>query len=164
MGILQARILEWVAMPSSRGLNPNLLCLLHWQTDSLPLAPSGKPCPLNKALLLQLLNFIAKFKRFMLFTNLFLTTVFYTLLLPSWINFYLSDAYSSRRKKPFMICTKHILYLSPPVIITEVLQNINCHPHFTDEKRKTWREKRHAEQKSQNWHILDATRCSVQTH
>ena len=42
-GILQARILEWVAMPSSRGifltqgLNPHLLCLLHWQVSSLPL-------------------------------------------------------------------------------------------------------------------------------
>ena len=48
-GILQARILEWVAMPSSRGifltqgLNPSVLCLLHWQTSSLPLAPPGKP-------------------------------------------------------------------------------------------------------------------------
>ena len=24
-------------------LNPRLLCLLHWQAGSLPLAPSGKP-------------------------------------------------------------------------------------------------------------------------
>ena len=24
-------------------LNPSLLCLLHWQTDSLPPAPPGKP-------------------------------------------------------------------------------------------------------------------------
>ena len=39
-GILQMRILEWVAMPSSRGLNP---CLLHWQVGSLPLVPFGKP-------------------------------------------------------------------------------------------------------------------------
>ena len=45
--IPQARILEWVAMPSSRGifltqgLNPRLLCLLHWQVGSLPLAPLG---------------------------------------------------------------------------------------------------------------------------
>ena len=44
-GILQARILEWVAMPSSRGIflmqgsNPLLLCLLHWQVGSLTLAP-----------------------------------------------------------------------------------------------------------------------------
>ena len=45
-GIFQARILEWVANYSSRGwmfltqgLNPRLLCLLHWQVDSLPLAP-----------------------------------------------------------------------------------------------------------------------------
>ena len=45
MGILQARILEWVAMPSPRGSswpqrsNQHLLCLLHWQAGSLPLAP-----------------------------------------------------------------------------------------------------------------------------
>ena len=104
--------------------------------DSLSLAPPGKPYPLNQALLLHLLNFIAKFKRFMLFTNLFHNTAFYTLLLPSWINFCLSEAYSSRRKKPFMIWAKHTLYLSPQVIITEILQNMNYHPHFTDEKKE----------------------------
>ena len=44
-GILQAGIPEWVAVPSSRGIllfqgsNPHLLCLLHWQASSLPLAP-----------------------------------------------------------------------------------------------------------------------------
>ena len=27
----------------TQGLNPYLLCLLHWQADSLPLAPPGKP-------------------------------------------------------------------------------------------------------------------------
>ena len=48
-GIFQARILKWVAMPSSRGifptqgLNPSLFCLLHWQACSLPLVPPGKP-------------------------------------------------------------------------------------------------------------------------
>ena len=49
-GILQARILEWVAMPSSGGgvfptqrSNLLLLCLLHWQVGSLPLAQPGKP-------------------------------------------------------------------------------------------------------------------------
>ena len=47
-GILQARILEWVAMPSSRGssdpgLEPESLSLLHWQAGSLPLVPPGKP-------------------------------------------------------------------------------------------------------------------------
>ena len=47
--IFQARILEWVAISSSRGifpsqgLNLHLFCLLHWQADSLPLAPPGKP-------------------------------------------------------------------------------------------------------------------------
>ena len=48
-GILQAWILKWVAMSSSRGifliqgLNPFLLCLLYWQVDSLPLVTPGKP-------------------------------------------------------------------------------------------------------------------------
>ena len=47
-GILQARILECVAMPSSRGpstqaSNPHLLCFLHWRVGSSPLAPPGKP-------------------------------------------------------------------------------------------------------------------------
>ena len=48
-GIPQARILEWVAMPSSRGIFPtqglNLrpLCLMLWQADSLLLVPPGKP-------------------------------------------------------------------------------------------------------------------------
>ena len=42
-GIFHARTLEWVAMPSSRGifpiqvLNPHLVHLLGWQEDSLPL-------------------------------------------------------------------------------------------------------------------------------
>ena len=44
-GILQARILEWVAMPSSRdlpspGIKPRSLAL---QADSLPSEPPGKP-------------------------------------------------------------------------------------------------------------------------
>ena len=48
--ILQARILEWTAMPSSRGSSwprdrtcISYISLLHWQADSLPLAPPGKP-------------------------------------------------------------------------------------------------------------------------
>ena len=57
-GVLQARILEWVAMPSSRGSSwpregstPHLLCLLHWQGSSLPLAPPRKPPVAPKSLL-----------------------------------------------------------------------------------------------------------------
>ena len=47
--ILQARILKWVAIPSSREIflteesNLSLLCLLHWKASSLPLVPPGKP-------------------------------------------------------------------------------------------------------------------------
>ena len=42
-GISQARILKWVAISSSRGLNLSLLCLLHWQVDSLPACHLGNP-------------------------------------------------------------------------------------------------------------------------
>ena len=48
-GVLQAITLEWVAIPFFQGIfpiqgsNPRLLCLLHWQTGSLPLEPPGKP-------------------------------------------------------------------------------------------------------------------------
>ena len=46
--IIQARILEWVALPSFRGSSQPRdathisLCFLHWQVGSLPLAPPGK--------------------------------------------------------------------------------------------------------------------------
>ena len=47
-GILQARILEWVAMPSSRGFSlpkdrTHVSYSLHWQVGSLSLTPPGKP-------------------------------------------------------------------------------------------------------------------------
>ena len=46
--ILQARILEWVAISSSRGSSQprdriHLVHLLHWQADSLPLSHMGSP-------------------------------------------------------------------------------------------------------------------------
>ena len=41
-GILLARILEWVAMPSSRGLNLHLLCLLHCRWILYPLRHLGR--------------------------------------------------------------------------------------------------------------------------
>ena len=47
-GILQARILKWVAMPFFRGsswprVQTHISYLLHWQVGSLPLTPPGKP-------------------------------------------------------------------------------------------------------------------------
>ena len=44
------RILEWVAISYTRGsTQPRdrtlILCLLHWQVDTLPLAPSGEVVP-----------------------------------------------------------------------------------------------------------------------
>ena len=49
-GILRARILEWVAMPSSKGSSrPRdwTHIYLHWQTGSLPLAAPRKPLILS---------------------------------------------------------------------------------------------------------------------
>ena len=53
-GILQARILEWIVMPSSRGspdpgIEPRFPEL---QTDSLPSVPPGKPSKMTKPLLI----------------------------------------------------------------------------------------------------------------
>ena len=47
-GLLQARILEWVAIfffrdLPDKGSNPDLLWLLLWQADSLPLSHLGSP-------------------------------------------------------------------------------------------------------------------------
>ena len=47
-GILQAKILEWVAFPTpgfllTQGSKPYLLNLLPWQVDSLPLSHLGSP-------------------------------------------------------------------------------------------------------------------------
>ena len=47
-GILQARIpggLPFLLQGifPTQGLNPRVLCFLHWQAGSLPLAPPGKP-------------------------------------------------------------------------------------------------------------------------
>ena len=48
-GVFQARILEWgcyfllQGAFLTQGLNPCLLCALHWQVDSLPQSPPGKP-------------------------------------------------------------------------------------------------------------------------
>ena len=68
--IFQARILEWVAVSSSRGIfltqgsNPHLLCLLHRQADSLPLSHLWEDhyiqgaLPIKRAQLLEILKMI----------------------------------------------------------------------------------------------------------
>ena len=63
--ILQARLLEWVAMPSSRGIfltqrpNPRLL---HWQAGSLPLVPGSYKCQ-ERAQYAKILHHGAQFPR-----------------------------------------------------------------------------------------------------
>ena len=52
-GILQARILEWVGVPSSQGSSQSRdqTCIsyvyLHWHVGSLPLASTGKPSAIH---------------------------------------------------------------------------------------------------------------------
>ena len=50
-GNLQARILEWVAVSSSRDLSDpgieHMSLMSHWQAGSLSLAPPGKPKETN---------------------------------------------------------------------------------------------------------------------
>ena len=66
-GILQARTLEWVAVPFIfliQASNPRPLCLLHRQADSLPLAPPGKPNVLLRPQLTHAANFEVNFEIF----------------------------------------------------------------------------------------------------
>ena len=63
LGILQARILEWMPCPPpgdppNPGIKPTPLMSLHWQGGSLPLAPPGKPLLFNKTTLINLTNII----------------------------------------------------------------------------------------------------------
>ena len=59
-GILQARIVEWIAISLSRGSSRLNLHLLHWQVDSLPLSHQESPrmavVPINFANLDKLHN------------------------------------------------------------------------------------------------------------
>ena len=72
-GIFQARILEWIAISYfrasswSRDWTLHLLHLLHWQADSLPQSPRGKPKSL-----LQLTHppFLAQVTVFVIFVGL----------------------------------------------------------------------------------------------
>ena len=57
-GILHIRMLGWAAISSSRGSSwrrgqSSSLCLLHWQADSLLLAPPRKPCLLDFLLIIK---------------------------------------------------------------------------------------------------------------
>ena len=74
-GILQARILEWVAVPSSRGSShPGDQTRVsyiswHWQADSLPLVATGKPSCCFDQMLLLLLLLLSRFSRVRLFAT-----------------------------------------------------------------------------------------------
>ena len=76
-GVLQARILEWVIMPSSRGSSWSRdwthvsLCLLHWQVGSLPLAPPGKPIFIISSAVLDFTNHLYSSWCFTLFHTWF---------------------------------------------------------------------------------------------
>ena len=60
--ILQARMMEWVAMPSSRGSSgprdwTHISWFPHWQAGSLPLVPSGRPTEVDTWYQIWLLSF-----------------------------------------------------------------------------------------------------------
>ena len=83
-GILQARILEWAVMPSSRGSSrarhrtTKLLCFLHWQAGSLPVAALGKSCMHSKQR--QFYSFFSSLYSFYLIFSSALTTTSNTVL------------------------------------------------------------------------------------
>ena len=86
-GILQARILEWVAMLSSRGPSPprdwnSICCLLHWQVDSFPLTPPGI-----------LFIYIYKPKLFHSLSNI--KTLYWVFVIWRWLSYHLWNAYVS---------------------------------------------------------------------
>ena len=47
----------------TQGSNPHLLCLLHWQEGSLPLAPLGKPCFFKWTCIFPLISFAPRIRR-----------------------------------------------------------------------------------------------------
>ena len=92
--IPQARILEWAAVPSSRGsFRPSdwtcVSCLLCWQMGSVPLAPPGKPLwlPYTIAIPLQVVH-IREIKMYVhteTCTEMVVTVFFFFLILsPNW--------------------------------------------------------------------------------
>ena len=78
-GILQARILESVAMLSSRGSSPfrDQTCvslhLLHWQACSLPLVPPGKPMTFKQIQIHKETTLFSFFLLNLLFSNIFVS-------------------------------------------------------------------------------------------
>ena len=86
-GILQARILEWVAMPSSSGSShprdrTQDSCLLHWQVGSLSLVPAGKPSPAKVITVSNSILFVPTTRR-SLFPSLLILFIPTSLVLPS---------------------------------------------------------------------------------
>lgn len=121
--------------------------------------------PLNKAFLLQLLHFKAVSKRFtLMFTTLFLKTASWTLLLPSRVNFHFSEAYLGRRKKPYVICTKHIMPIISCNCISNSAEDGLLSPFYRWRKRSTNRKVTHFTKINKLVHFR-CTRCSsVQRH
>ena len=119
-GIFLSRILEWLPFPTPRdipnpGLNAHLLHLLHWQANSLPLAPPGKPKMSNKLgkLWVQYVSFgCAKI------TKMQVTTIQVVYFLDKWKNI----------GKKFLFCSKVYVkkYWSSPT--DSVYMGDNCNP------------------------------------
>ena len=90
VGILQARILEWVAMPSSRGspnpgIEPTSAAL---QADSLPSESPGKPIKCNILYQIHQLHYINEHSKLLTLAHLFLGTLL-IFIIKRYVNKYL---------------------------------------------------------------------------
>ena len=133
-GILQARILEWVVMPSSRGSSwPRdlcFLCLLHWQVGSLPLVPFGKPCAWYIWLKISCICQV-KYQLFLLSTGNFAPAVGHTM---QFVN--LPSLALKWRKS---LKTLPALALFKPIILCQYTSSrwkVKSEKHYMEEKKK----------------------------
>ena len=86
-GILQARVLEWVPLPSSWGSSQSrdwtrVSCLLHWQAGSLPLPPPGKLVCFHVTW--QMLRFIKLGDRYTIVPYMYMLKIFHN---KNYLNF-----------------------------------------------------------------------------
>ena len=128
-GIFQARILEWVAMPFSRGSpwprdwTPHLLHLLLWQADTLPTAPLGKPIRCMKSMLCMYTLMKKKIRLLNCMRAQIMSSSTNVQCLRHWIQWW------GKRD----LCTPDFLYLNhfSPIQIFSSSFFYNSHPNFT---------------------------------
>ena len=120
-GVFQARLLEWVAIPYSRGSSQSRDQLSsHWQADSLPLAPSRKPKgQLSKFMKIIFPTFKRRLTRLFLIINennilIMLLTLITTFIMLLTIHYSAYENRGQNREYNFMptTCYSSILFIS----------------------------------------------------